>query len=251
MPPVYPLRAARTPCDARATRAAPDVGGRGHDGGMIDIPAIDDSATLRHGDASDPARPLVLLLHGYGSDERDLIGLAPLLPDGFSYASVRAPLTPPFPAPGYAWHPLEGEGAGDVGVLTAATERLLAWVDALGRTGPVGLVGFSQGGAVSLHAMRLRPGAFAFACCLSGYVMPGDAQPGDDALTESRPPVFWGRGSTDQVIPERLVAETTDWLPGHADLVGRVYPGLGHSVSEEEIADLGVFLTKRLAAFEG
>lgn len=215
---------------------------------MIDIPEIDDSFTQRHGDATDPSLPLVVLIHGYGADEHDLLGLAPRLPDGFVYASVRGPLAPPFPAPGYSWYPLEGEGAGDIDVLTASTERLLTWIDSLGRTGPIGLVGFSQGGAVSLHAMRQRAEAFAFACNLSGYVMPGAAQPGDDALAERRPPVFWGRGTADQVIPDDLVVHTTDWLPGHADLVGRIYPGLGHAVSPEEVADLNVFLAKRLDA---
>lgn len=216
---------------------------------MIDIPDIDDSVTRHRGD--DPARPLVVLIHGYGADERDLLGLVPELPDGFDYAAPRGPLTPPFPAPGYSWYPLEGEGAGDIDVLTASTERLLAWVDALGRTGPIGLVGFSQGGVLSLHAMRQRPDAFAFAGNLSGYVMPGKAQPGDDALAERRPPVFWGRGSADDVIPDALVVHTTDWLPGRSDLVGRIYPGLGHAVSPAEAADLRVFLEKQLAALGG
>lgn len=213
---------------------------------MIDIPDIDDSLTRRRGNGADPARPLIVLLHGYGADERDLLGLAVHLPQGFDYASPRAPLTPPFPAPGYSWYPLEGEGAADIDVLTASTERLLAWIDSLGRTGPIGLVGFSQGGAMAIHAMRRRPDAFAFAANLSGYVMPGAAQPGDDVIAEQRPPVFWGRGTVDEVIPESLVVYTTDWLPSRSELVGRIYAGLGHAVSEDEVVDLNVFLTKQL-----
>ena len=37
------------------------------------------------------------------------------------------------------------------------------------------------------------------------------------------------------------------WLPEHAELSGRVYPGLTHSVSEPELEDVRVFLEKRLA----
>ncbi len=41
------------------------------------------------------------------------------------------------------------------------------------------------------------------------------------------------------------------WLPEHATLSGRVYAGLTHSVSQEELDDVRVFLEKQLAAAEG
>ena len=58
--------------------------------------------------------------------------------------------------------------------------------------------------------------------------------------------MFWGRGTHDDVIPPFLVEHTTQWLPEHADLSGRVYPGLTHSVSEQELADVVTFLDKQL-----
>ncbi|HEY6124566.1 MAG TPA: hypothetical protein VIV63_07930, partial [Steroidobacteraceae bacterium] len=67
-------------------------------------------------------------------------------------------------------------------------------------------------------------------------------------LAALKPPVFWGRGTNDDVIPEFLVDHTTEWLPGHAELSGRVYPGLTHSVSEQELDDVRVFLDKQLEA---
>ena len=68
--------------------------------------------------------PLLVLLHGYGADERDLFGLAPYLPPEYVVASVRAPLTPPFPAPGYSWYPIEGlDGRDPVHVTDAASLR--------------------------------------------------------------------------------------------------------------------------------
>lgn len=212
---------------------------------MSAFPPLDDSVVLWSGERD--GRPLLVLLHGYGSDERDLFGLVPHLPDGFAIAAVRAPMEPPWPAPGYAWYSLEGEGARDPEAVTRAAASFLAWLDGLGHDGPVGLLGFSQGGAVALQAMRLAPHRFAFALNLSGYVAPG-ALAGDEKLAESRPPVFWGRGTADTVIPEALVVHTTDWLPGHSDLVGRIYPGLAHAVSQQELADIGVFLDKQLAA---
>lgn len=191
-------------------------------------------------------RPLVVLLHGYGADERDLFALAPHLPDEFVVAAVRAPLAPPFPTPGYSWYSIDGLESRDPAHVTASAHRLIAWTDAVADGHPsVGLLGFSQGGAVSLQAMRLEPQRFAFAVNLSGYATPG-ALPRDAELAQLRPPVFWGRGTHDDVIPPFLVEHTTQWLPEHADLSGRVYPGLTHSVSEQELADVVTFLHKQL-----
>lgn len=108
-----------------------------------------------------------------------------------------------------------------------------------------GLIGFSQGGAIALQALRLDPARVPFAVNLSGYVA-DEALPNDAALRELRPPVFWGRGSADEVIPEPRIAHTTQWLPAYTELSGRVYPGLGHAISGEELIDLNAFLTKHL-----
>ena len=214
---------------------------------MAEIPALDDSAALWSAEpAARSERPLLVLLHGYGADERDLFALVPHLPPEFVVAAVRAPLTPPWPSPGYSWYPIEGLQGRDPTHTTDAASLVLDWLDAVAPTAAVGLLGFSQGAAVALQAMRLRPERFAFAVNLSGYATPGEL-PGDTALAEWRPPVFWGRGTSDDVIPPVLVEHTVAWLPEHTDLSGRVYPGLTHSVSEPELEDVRVFLEKRLA----
>lgn len=214
---------------------------------MSDTPRIDpDSVVWTAAPGERAGRPLLLLLHGYGADERDLLALAEHLPGAFVFAAVRAPLAPPWPSPGYSWYPIEGLGGRDPSAVTAAAEGLLAWLDAAADAPAVGLLGFSQGAAVALQALRLQPERFAFVVNLSGYVTPG-ALPGDAALAARRPPVFWGRGTRDDVIPGPLVAHTVEWLPAHTDLSGRVYPGLTHSVSADELADVRTFLDKRLA----
>lgn len=194
-------------------------------------------------------RPLLVLLHGYGADEHDLFALAPLLPPEFVVAAVRAPTPPPWPTPGFSWYPIEGLQSRDARYVTEAASRFIEWVDAASDADHVGLLGFSQGAAVALHALRLQPQRFSFVVNLSGYATPGDL-PRDPELAEERPPVFWGRGTNDDVIPGFLVAHTTEWLPAHSELSGRVYPGLTHSVSEQEIADVHAFLQKRLEELE-
>lgn len=205
--------------------------------------SIDPSATLWSPGPRE-GKPLLVLLHGYGADEHDLFGLVPYLPDGIDVAAVAAPLTPPWPMPGRSWYAIDSLDTRDAAGITTAAEALLAWLDeAAEGAASIALLGFSQGAAVSLQALRLAPERIASVVALSGYAAVGEL-PHDALLRETRPPVFWGRGTNDDVIPATLVTHTAQWLPEHSELSGRVYPGLTHSISEQELADVGVFLTK-------
>jgi phospholipase/carboxylesterase len=221
------------------------VGRAWQDDGVSENLTIDDTAT-RWSSADRDGKPLLVLLHGYGADEHDLFGLIPYLPEGIAVASVAAPLAPPWPMPGRSWYPIDGLDGRSPEAVTIAAEAFLRWLDATAGDAPsIALLGFSQGAAVSLQALRLAPDRFGAVVALSGYAAPGEL-PNDDALAELRPPVFWGRGTHDEVIPPALVAHTAQWLPGHSDLSGRVYTGLTHSISEEELTDVHRFLTKWL-----
>lgn len=204
---------------------------------------IDETATKWS--STDRGRmPLLVLLHGYGADEHDLFGLVPHLPDGVAVASVAAPLTPPWPMPGRSWYPIDGLDGRSPDAVTAAASAFLRWLDdAAGDAPSVALLGFSQGAAVALQALRLDPERFAAVVALSGYASPGSL-PRDDELRALRPPVFWGRGTNDDVIPPALIDHTAQWLPDHSDLSGRVYTGLTHSISESELSDVRTFLAK-------
>lgn len=201
---------------------------------------LDNDAVLWAGDPAD--RPLIVLLHGYGSDERDLFALREHLPDGFAYASVRAPLSPPFPMSGHSWYPIDDLDSRDPQAVTDGAAALLAWLDARGAE-RVGLIGFSQGGAVALQALRMEPSRFDFVANLSGYAAGGSLQ-GDAELRERRPQVFWGRGTDDAVIPAAAIEHTLEWLPAHSTLSGGAYPGLAHAVSAQELDDLNRFLER-------
>jgi phospholipase/carboxylesterase len=242
------------------------MGARSRDDGRMtpsDTPLDPDVVRWSAPAAERAGRPLLVLLHGYGSDENDLFGLATYLPDEFVVASVRAPLARPWPMVGNAWYAIDALGRADgptppeaprdasavrgegVGSVTAAASGFIEWLDATTDAPHVGLLGFSQGAAVALQALRLQPERFAFAVNLSGYAAPGEL-PRDAELAKRRPPVFWGRGTRDDVIPAALIEHSVEWLPAHVDLSGRVYPGLTHSVSEEELADVRSFLVHRL-----
>jgi len=209
---------------------------------------VDDEAVLWSASAADrEGRPLLLLLHGYNSNEGDLFGLAPYLPLEPAIASLRAPHASDY---GYAWFPrIVDDTTGDVGSEGAAdtAEAILDWLD---RAAPdarsVGLLGFSQGGAMALELMRREPERFAFAVSLAGFALPGERD-GDERMSQLAPPVFWGRGTVDGVIPAESVARTQAWLPAHSTLDERIYEGIGHSVSDRELADVAAFIRARYA----
>lgn len=188
-------------------------------------------------------RPLVILLHGVGSHERDLEGLVPYLSSAFVYASLRAPL--PY-GDGFSWYPLSSPGSPQYAPVDDAADAVLALVDALGDAHPsVGLLGFSQGGSLSLQLLRHAPERFTFAAVLAGFVVPDPAAEQRDAeLARVRPAVFYGRGDADQVIPIDAVTRTTEWLGGHADAELAIYPGLAHGVSQDELDDLNAFISR-------
>jgi phospholipase/carboxylesterase len=208
---------------------------------------IDDEAVEWSASPEDRVgRPLLVLLHGYGSSESDLFQLGPGLPLSPVLASLRAPLEAPWPLAGWSWYPLDAPGAPAVADVDAAVDAVLAWIDGL-EVAPtsIGLLGFSQGASLALQLLRAAPTRFAYAVALAGFV-PTIDHAGDTELARVSPPVFWGRGTLDSVIPPAAVLRTTEWLPKHSSLTGRIYEGLGHAVSPQELTDVAAFIERHL-----
>jgi phospholipase/carboxylesterase len=187
-------------------------------------------------------RPLLVLLHGYGSHEGDLFGMSPALPLEPVIASLRAPVAE---SGGWAWWGRADSPSGNPSTerVDAAARAVLEWLDGLEYTS-VSLLGFSQGGALALQLLRLAPRRFTATVTIAGFVASGD-HPGDAELAAVTPPVFWGRGTEDRMIPADAVARTAEWLPTHTDATIRIYEDLGHSISAPELADLVAFLRER------
>jgi phospholipase/carboxylesterase len=184
-------------------------------------------------------RPLLVLMHGKGANESDLFGLSPLLPLEPVIASVRAPLPD---GPGFSWFDQAQyvDGTPTLENADAAASAVLDWLDGL-EYASVSILGFSQGGAMVLQLLRMAPERFIGAVNLSGFVVRG-THDGDAAIEALRPPVFWGRGTEDAVLPPRLIDDTIDWLPTHSTLTERIYEGLGHGVTAAEVKEVGDFL---------
>lgn len=193
----------------------------------------------------DPTASVVaVFLHGFGSNERDLAGLAQALPAGIPWVSLQAPI--PVGPGGYAWFPIGEPGNPDPAPVAAAVDAIWEWADAVLPEGArIVPIGFSQGGLMASQLLRTAPERVIAPVILGGFVQAGE-QPGDAVLRETRPAAFSGRGELDRVIAAPAVARTDAWLPEHTTATTRSYSGLAHGIDVRELDDMRAFLAAQL-----
>jgi phospholipase/carboxylesterase len=196
-----------------------------------------------HG-ATDPSAPLVVLLHGRGSGEREILSLAPHLPAGITYAAVRAPIGE---GGGFAWFAHRGIGRPVATSLRSTMDWFGRWLDAVAPAGrPVVLVGFSGGAAFAGGVVLDDPARYAGAAILHG-TLPFDAGvPVDDGRLANLP-VFVAQGDADQVIPRELLDRTWHYLhtTSGASTVSRRDPG-GHGITAPTLRRLSQWVADAL-----
>jgi phospholipase/carboxylesterase len=195
--------------------------------------------------ATDPHAPLVVLLHGRGSHEREILTLTSHLPAGPAYTAVRAPIAE---GGGYAWFANRGIGRPVAESLAATTAWFRTWLDGVAPTGrPVVLIGFSGGAAFAGALLLAEPSRFAGAGILYG-TLPFDAGIPTAPAQLAGTPVFVAQGETDTVIPRELLERTWSYLLGDsgAPAYARRDPG-GHGITARTLAELGGWIQERLA----
>ena len=214
---------------------------------------IDSSIPPRAGGQS---RQLVVLLHGYGANGADLLGLADPLGEVLPHALFVAPDAPQ-PCPGlpggFQWFPvtLDMLREGRLDVVHAAAPPLRARLDALwARTGlgPADtiLAGFSQGAMMALNVGLGLPEAPLGIVGFSGALIPPDRF-GDEE--SPRPPVCLVHGDMDEMVP---VAHTTDAAERLAaagyPVSVHLSPGMPHGIGPDGLAFAAQFMAGRVAA---
>ena len=201
--------------------------------------------------ARGPATHLVVLVHGYGADGQDLIGLAShwqaLLPST-AFAAPNAPSRVPG-GPGYQWFPISRIDPHDMQKGAEVAGPVLdAFLDAeLARLGlppdKLALVGFSQGTMLSLHVGPRRSVQPAAIVGFSGLL------PGPPPANGPIPPILLTHGDSDTVIPPQamFLAATQLGLAG-AGVQWHLARGMGHGIDPEGLMMAGEFLS---LAFRG
>lgn len=196
---------------------------------------------------------LVVLLHGYGSNGEDLIGLAPywsrLMPDAI-FVSPDAPFECEAGF-GYQWFSLrQWTPMAMLGGAEAAAPILNHFLDqTLAEYGltdnQLALVGFSQGTMMSLYAAPRRARAIAGVLGYSGALIGGEGLVGNSATVKM--PVHLIHGDFDTVVPVAAYYHATATLVSAGYTVtGNVTSGLVHSIDEAGIESGGQFLKKVL-----
>ena len=196
--------------------------------------------------------PLLLLLHGIGSNEHDLYGLAPFLDKRFLIISVRAPNTL---GPGsYAWFEADFTPQGPVinpEQAEASRKTLITFLkEAITAYGAdpkqVYLMGFSQGAIMSASVALTQPELVAGAVLMSGRILP-EIRPLIASNEElSGFPFLVVHGTVDMVLPithGHASRELLSSLP--VDLTYHEYP-MGHEVNQESLSDVTTWLTEQL-----
>jgi phospholipase/carboxylesterase len=197
------------------------------------------------------ATHLAVLLHGYGADGNDLIGLAPHWQRILPTTAFVAPNAPePCAGAGYQWFAISRLDPHEMrrGVESAA-DSLNAFLDSeLKRLGLAGdrlaLVGFSQGTMMSLQVGLSRPVKPACIVGFSGMLAGTAPKLGPDA-----PPILLVHGDADPMIPVPALFDAAAALGrAGATVQWHISSGVGHSIDETGLALGGLHLTM---AFRG
>jgi phospholipase/carboxylesterase len=203
--------------------------------------------------ASGQTRKLVVLLHGYGADGDDLIGLAPYfaraLPDA-AFVSPHAP-EPCEGAPmGRQWWGIRSFSAEERlrGALRAAPilDRFLDDELKRHRLGEqdMALVGFSQGTMMALHVGLRRPRPVAGILGYSGALVAPETLARE---VRSKPPILLIHGEADDLLPvESLLDAVQGLAAAGVPAQWHISPGVAHSIAQDGL-DLGAdFLARAL-----
>jgi phospholipase/carboxylesterase len=208
---------------------------------LVEYPAPESAAGQQQSAA-------ILALHGRGSNENDLLGLAPHLPGGLLWVSPRAPL---LLGPGaYEWYRVREIGRPDPEQVRAAIQMLDKFVDEILEAYPINpgklfLLGFSQGSLMSMCYTLTYPARVAGVIAHSGY-LPGNVELEiDQGGVHDKPfllihgqqdtliPVEWGRTSRDRLQEWGVNVEYHEFL-------------MGHTVSRESLEAISRWLEKVL-----
>lgn len=195
--------------------------------------------------------PLLLLLHGYGSNEADLFSFASELPEEYYVISARAPYDLQYGS--YAWYAINFDANENKfsdheqaklsrDLIAKFIEELIAHYQI--DKNNITLLGFSQGAILSNAIALSHPDKVQKVIALSGYVSEPIFDENYKNNDFSNLKIFAAHGTVDQVIPVEWARKTKPFLTNLGiDVVYHEYP-IGHGVSPQEFYDFRNWLTQ-------
>jgi phospholipase/carboxylesterase len=189
--------------------------------------------------------PVVILLHGMGSNEQDLYSLQPFFPRRYAVVSVRAPYT--LGDGHYQWFEgtmVHGRLDGNPQQLALSRARISRFIDEVVKEygfdqRQVYLVGFSQGAIMSYQVALTEPGKIKGIGVMSGAIFSSFIPQIKPSAGLSRLRIFISHGQADNTIPLAYAQEANQLLLGLGLTPAfHVYPGMQHEINRDALQDL-------------
>ena len=195
--------------------------------------------------------PLLLLLHGYGSNEEDLFSFATELPDEYYVISARAPYDMMYGS--YAWYAInfdaDAKKFSDLDQARISRDLIAQFIDELLVNYPIDannvtLIGFSQGCILSYAVGLSYPQKVQRIVGMSGYFNEEIAIDNYDKNDFSAFKVFASHGNVDQVVPVEWARNAKPLLDNLGiQNVYKEYP-VGHGVAPQNFYDFRNWLNE-------
>lgn len=197
--------------------------------------------------------PVLIMLHGYGSDENDLFSFAGELPEDLFIISAKAPYSmQPY---GNAWYAIhfdntDGKFSDDIQAISSR-ETIKNFIDEVIENYPVdpenvNLLGFSQGSILSYAVALSYPEKVKNVVALSGYINQGILKDGYEKNDFSNLDFYCSHGSADQVIPVDWARKTKPFLDNLKIRNSYSEFPVGHGVAPQNFFELREWLQKRI-----
>jgi len=193
---------------------------------------------------SEAKNPLILLLHGYGSNEEDLFSFASELPEEYYVISARAPFDLMYGS--YAWYAINFDADenkfSDIGQARASRDIISNFIDELIAnysidSNNITLVGFSQGCILSYAVGLSYPEKVQRIVAMSGYLNTEIAVDDFSENNFKNLKIFASHGTVDQVIPVDWARKSIPILENlGVSIVYKEYP-VGHGVAPQNFFD--------------
>jgi predicted esterase len=190
------------------------------------------------------AKAAMIMVHGRGADAADILSLSQV----FDRRDI-AYFAPE--ASGHVWYPRPFTAPVEQNEphLTSSLKSIASLVAKLAREGltpdKVVLLGFSQGACLALTFAARNPMRYGGLAALSGALIGDKIDAGDYSGSLAGTPVFLGCSDVDPHIPLTRVRESTDIMRNlGGEVTERIYPGFGHSINEDEVANVRAILDR-------
>ena len=197
--------------------------------------------------------PLLILLHGYGSNEQDLFSFAEELPDELLIISARAPLSMGFGS--YAWYTIHFDATdgkfSDIPEAVKARDAIAHFIDEVKTNydvdpNKVFLLGFSQGTILSYAVALNYPDKVQHVIALSGYINPELNPKNLEKENYKNLDFYISHGTVDQVLPVDWGRKAPPFLET-LDIANsyQEYP-VGHGVAPQNFHSFKTWIEERL-----